>query len=137
MKHERSVVAWRMVSVGDVAEDDLLVGDDAGQPDRVDRYVAVHHLGVRGGGAGRGVRLRGVVESTISAFCMTREASPANFIISTAPMAKLGAKNALASDDAAASRRPSKVLKPEVPITTRTLALQGGTGRRRAPCRAA
>ena len=45
----------------EVAEHDVLVGDEPGQPEGVDRDVALHQLGRAGGGAGGRVELRGVV----------------------------------------------------------------------------
>ena len=88
--------------LGDVAEDHLLVGDDAGQADRVDRDVAPIISRVRAAVPEGASSFAGWWYSMISARCMCSTASAANFIISTAPIAKLGAKKALASDAAAA-----------------------------------
>ena len=56
--------------LGDVAEDDLLVGDEPGQAHGVDRHVALHHLGGARGGARRRVELAGWCSSMISARSM-------------------------------------------------------------------
>ena len=64
-RHEARAVGRHVADrerLRDVAEDDLLVGDDPRQPDRVDRHLATHHLGRARRGARRRVELGGVVQ---------------------------------------------------------------------------
>ncbi len=122
MKHERSVVAWRIVKV--CATSPRMTSWSATMPGRRTEWIGTSPSiisAVRAAVPEGASSLAGWCNSMISARSMTREASAANFIIRTAPIAKLGAKNAFASEDAAASRRPSRS-NPDVPITTCTPA---------------
>ena len=77
--------------LGDVAEDDLLVGDEAGQAHRVDRHVARPSAPRCASAVPDGASsLAGWWYSMISARCHVRDASAAKRIISTAPIAKFG-----------------------------------------------
>ena len=96
MKLVRSVVTCAIAQrLGHVAEDDLLVGDDARQAHGVDRHLApaasAISCAVRAAVPDGASSLAGWWYSTISAACMCRAASAAKRIIRTAPMAKLGA----------------------------------------------
>ena len=121
--HERlavdRVVADRQ-RLADVAEDDLLVGDQAGQADRVDRHVALHQLG-------RARRRCPTGASSLPSWCSS--------MISALAMCLRGLGGELhhqhgadrevrAEEDvgAARARRARATSKPLVPITTCTPA---------------
>ncbi len=115
----REVVSWLIVRVWPGrAEDDLLVRDEAGQTDGVDRNLARHAGGRRLRGARRCVELRLVMELDDLGSGQVRAASSANRIISTAPIAKFGTTRHGTPRERArpsSSAKPSSV-RPVVPI---------------------
>ena len=127
MNDSRSSESWRIVRVSPcAAEDDLLVRDEAGQADRVDRHLAADRRPHQRRGARRGAarRVELAVVMQLDDLGLRRSAaaaSAAKRIISTAPMAKFGAMKTLPAARAAAARSGSGS-KPVVPMTTWTPA---------------
>ncbi len=135
-RHER-LAADRVVAdaqrLTDVAEQHLLVGDQAGQAHRVDRRRRRRRSPRPSAAAVRAAvplgasSLASWCSSMISAFAMCLAASAAKRIISTAPIAKFGATSTFArgpspSRAASAAARSACRSKPVVPTTACTPA---------------
>ena len=100
MKLVRSVVTWRIESVW--ATSPRMTSWSATRPGRRTEWIGTSPSiisAVRAAVPEGASSLPGWCSSTISARSMIFDASAAKRIISTAPIAKLGAKNAFASDE--------------------------------------
>ena len=119
MKLVRSVVTWRSVSV--CATSPRITSWSATSPGSRTEWIGTSpsiSAAVRAAVPDGASSLAGWWYSMISARCMWRDASAAKRIISTAPIAKFGATNALALARLGAAARSASTSKPVVPITT-------------------